>query len=69
MTKLCQQEVKEAEEKAKCDAKAEEANLQKAEEARQITIAEDASLPPAQRTKISGGEKFRGKRVQVTTLS
>ena len=59
-------EGRKAEEKAKCDAaEAVEATCQKAEEARQITIAEDASLPPAQRTKISEGEQFRGKRVKV----
>ena len=69
MTKLWQQEVRKAEEKAKRDAEAEEATRKKAEEAKQITIAEDASLPPAQRTKISGGDQFRGNRVKVTTLS
>ncbi len=65
MTKLWQQDVRKAEEKAKRDAEAEEATRKKAEEAKQITITEDAGLPSAQRTKISGGEQFRGKRVKV----
>ena len=66
MTKLWQQEVRKAEEKAKRDAEAEEATRKKAEEAKKVTIEQDASLPAAERTKISHGEKFRGKRVKVT---
>ena len=65
MTKLWQQEVRKAEEKAKRDAEAEEATLKKAEEAKKISIAEDSSLPAAERTKISHLEAMRGKRVKV----
>ena len=65
MTKLWQQEVRKAEEKAKRDAEAEEATRKKAEEAKKISIAEDASLPAAERTKISHLEALRGKRVKV----
>ena len=65
ITKLWQQEVRKAEEKAKRDAEAEEATKKKAEEAKKITIAEDASLPAAERTKISHLEALRGKRVKV----
>jgi asparaginyl-tRNA synthetase len=66
MTKLWQQEVRKAEEKAKRDAEAEEATRKKAEEAKKITIAQDPALPAAERTKISHAETLRGKRVKVT---
>ena len=62
---MWQQEVRKAEEKAKRDAEAEEATKKKAEEAKKITIAEDASLPAAERTKISHLDALRGKRVKV----
>ena len=68
ITKLWQQEVRKAEEKAKRDAEAVEATKKKAEEAKKITIAEDASLPAAERMKISHLAALRGKRVKVNML-
>jgi hypothetical protein len=68
VTKLWQQEVRKAEEKAKREAEAEEATKKRAEEAKKVTISEDASLPKAERMKISQGEQFRGKRVKVHSL-
>ena len=63
--KLWAQETRKAEEKAKRDAEALEAQRKRAEEARKITIEEDPSLPAAERLKIRALGGARGKRVQV----
>ena len=65
-TKLWQQEVRKAEDKARRDADAAEATRKKAEEARKVTIVEDKSLPPATRIKIDRGQEYRDKRVKVS---
>ena len=66
MTKLWQQEVRKAEEKAKREAEAEEATRKRAEEAKKITLEQDASLPAAEKIKITNGEQHRGQRVKVS---
>ncbi len=68
MTKLWQQECRKANEKAKRDADAAEAQQKRAEEARKITISMDASLPKASRSKIGKLESLRGERVLVSVL-
>jgi len=35
------------------------------EESKQVVISEDKTLPPAERIKISDGEKYRSKRVKI----
>lgn len=65
VTKLWQQEVRKAEEKAKRDAEAEEATKKRAEEAKKIVIQEDTSLPPAIKIKIMAGATHRDQRVKV----
>ena len=65
MTKLWQQEVRKAAERAKKEAEAAEATAKKAEEAKKITISEDKSLPEAKRVRISQGGEFRSQRVKV----
>ena len=68
MTKLWQQDVRKAAEKAKRDAEAAEAQAKRAEEAKKVTIEEDASLPKATRSKISKLEGLRGQRVTVSAI-
>ena len=65
MTKLWQQEVRKAADKAKRDAEAAEAQAKRAEEAKKVTIEEDKSLPAAKKIKISKGQDFRGERIKV----
>lgn len=65
MTKLWQQDVRKAAERAKKEAEAAEAQAKKAEEAKKITISEDKSLPEATRSKLRSLEPLRGKRIQV----
>jgi len=65
MTKLFQQEMRKAAEKAKRDAEAAEAQAKRAEEAKKVTVTQDPSLPDATTIKISQGEEFRDRRVKV----
>ena len=65
VTKLWAQEVTKAQKRAKKEEEDREAQLKRAEEARKVVIAEDPSLEKAVKTKISGGQALRGKRVQV----
>lgn len=65
MTKLFQQEMRKAAEKAKRDAEAAEATAKRAEEAKKVTIEEDKQLPEAQKVKIGKAEPLRGKRIKV----
>lgn len=65
MTKLWQQEVRKASEKAKKEAEAMEAQAKRAEEAKKVKIEEDKSLPAAQKIHISEGAQSRGQRVKV----
>jgi len=66
VTKLWSQEVTKAQKRAKAEEEAREAQLKRAEEAKKVVIAEDPSLEKAIKTKISGGQALRGKRVQVS---
>ena len=66
VTKLWQQEVKKAEKRAEKEREEKEAQLKRAEDARKIVIKLDPELPAATRTKISGGTKLRGSRVEVS---
>jgi len=65
VTKLWAQEVTKAQKRAKAEEEAREAQLKRAEEAKKVVIAEDPALEKAVKTKISGGQALRGKRVQV----
>ena len=65
MTKLWQQEVRKAAERAKKEAEAAEAQAKRAEEAKKITIEQDKSLPEAKKVRISQGAEFRNQRVKV----
>ncbi len=65
MTKLWQQEVRKAQEKAKRDAEAARAQAERAEEAKKITIQEDKSLAEAKRSRIKDLEPLRGQRAVV----
>ena len=65
MTKLWQQDVRKAADRAKKEAEAAEAQAKRAEEAKKITITEDASLPAAERRKIRDLADLRDKRIQV----
>merc|ERR1719414_1301997 len=51
MTKLWKDEVKKADKKAKAEEEALEAQRKRAEEAKKITITEDATLPAAEEAK------------------
>merc|ERR1711963_1368692 len=64
-TKLWQQEVRKAEQRAKKEAEDAEAQAKRAEEAKKITIEQDSSLPEAKRVRISQGQDFRDQRVKV----
>ena len=65
MTKLWKDEIKKADKKAKAEEEALEAQKKRAEEAKKITIQEDAALPTAERLKIRDLGGARGRRVQV----
>merc|ERR1711971_621900 len=65
VTKLWAQEVTKAQKRAKKEEEDREAQLKRAEEAKKVVIAEDPALEKAVKTKISGGQALRGKRVQV----
>ena len=65
VTKLWAQEVTKAQKRAKAEEEAREAQPKRAEEAKKVVIAEDLALEKAVKTKISGGQALRGKRVHV----
>ena len=65
MTKLWQQDVRKAVERAKKEAEAAEAQKKRAEEAKKIKISLDKSLPEAKNSKIRDLGDLRGKRVLV----
>merc|ERR1711963_707694 len=64
-TKLWQQEVRKAEQRAKKEAEDAEAQAKRAEEAKKITIEQDSSLPEAKKIKINQGGDFRSQRIKV----
>ena len=65
MTKLWQQEVRKAEQRAKKEAEDAEAQAKRAEEAKKITIEQDKSLPEAKRIRINHGVNCRDQRIKV----
>ena len=65
MTKLWQQEVRKAEQRAKKEAEDAEAQAKRAEEAKKITIEQDKSLPEAKRIRINQGVNCRDQRIKV----
>jgi len=65
MTKLWQQEVRKAEQRAKKEAEDAEAQAKRAEEAKKITIEQDKSLPEAKRIRINQGVDCRDQRIKV----